>query len=71
MVKHEGIPLPVLFPEIVQHKDLAFQLEARFGSPTSAGFVDHKGEAYGQSVGLNLKSKPEDSIYIKKLLGYE
>lgn len=62
---------PVLFPDAITHKHAALGLKV-----TSAGFCDidkFNGEwevdVWGKSVSLgDLKSKPEDAIWIKKML---
>jgi hypothetical protein len=53
--------LPIIFPEVIQHTDIA----KVFNHPvTSAGFLqlNHRGklETVGESVGLKIKARPFD-----------
>ena len=62
--------IPMIFPNHVQHNSMAFVLAP--WTPISAGFVriNEQGavEAYGQSIGLQLKSRPEtDNKLLAKL----
>jgi hypothetical protein len=54
----------LLFPEIVQHKDL------KSLNPISAGFFhissDYEVQCYGESISLGLKSDEEDTIIAKR-----
>ena len=58
--------LPFIFPELVQHKDIA----SIFKHPIiSAGFFEHNERGalscFGESVGLNIKSRPKDIELIR------
>jgi hypothetical protein len=59
--------MPVIFSEGIKHRDLGHGLNV-----TSAGFCRFDDEnqihAYGESISLNLSSKPEDSEIIQKFL---
>ena len=66
MIDNGGTPTPIIFPDWLNHKDVAQRL-GRYGPVTSAGFVavgrDERGlgkaTAYGRSESLNLPSNPE------------
>lgn len=53
--------LPFLFPEVVQHKDIAAIFKHKV---VSAGFIQHnergKLETIGRSEGLKILSRPSD-----------
>lgn len=63
----------VIFPNHVNHNNMAMMLGCK---PISAGFVEIDGTksddpqavAFGHSVSLGLKSRPEDSKIIQKML---
>ena len=61
MVKVGENDLPIIFPEIIQHKDIAAVFKHKV---VSAGFLqlNHGGklETVGESVGLNIKMRPID-----------
>ncbi len=66
VVKHpkHGLPVFIMFPEYITHKDFYQEYDVH-GEIVSAGFVvmvDH-GEliCHGESIGLDVKSRPEDS----------
>lgn len=75
--KHEGKPtllLPVMFPDVMTHKDVAEMVEhvkvepdgpfARWWmwpKPVSAGFVNANG-CQGYSESLKLKAHPDDTV---------
>jgi hypothetical protein len=83
----EGKPtevLPVIFPDVLNHSDVAEMLEHvrvmpegafagwwAFPAPVSAGFAivrDGKVSAMGSSESLKLNSRPEDAALIAKVL---
>lgn len=75
----EGVKYPIIFPETLQHSSVANSMMNRsmgsFGphnlKPVSAGFVDiNTGEAYGNSVSLNLATHPDDSKFIRNSFGF-
>jgi hypothetical protein len=60
----------IVFNNHLTHQNMAFQLNIK---PISAGFVRITGdfdlvEAYGESVSLKLKSRPEDGAIIQRML---
>lgn len=59
---------PVLFFSGWSHESIAILL-GPLREVTSAGFIDEEGQAYGESVSLNIRSDPEDTILINMLLG--
>jgi len=67
--------VPILFSDAFQHSD--FKDIGEYGDePTSAGFVSfcaktNKFECYGESLSLDLKSKPKDTHWVNKLFGLE
>jgi len=71
------IELPVVFPDLIQHSDVvAKSAWGKEGTPVSAGFFeihapaglqpDNMYIARGESISLNLKSRPEDSDILTK-----
>jgi hypothetical protein len=55
----------------IYHQELA---KASNGEVTSAGhfrFVDGHIEVFGESVGFNMKAKPEDAKLLEEILGIE
>lgn len=55
---------PILFPECISHTSIKVD-----GRITSAGFVKSDlSECYGKSIGLKLKSDPDDIKLIRMLL---
>ena len=55
--------IPVLFPMALQH------IQFKDFRPISAGFVNlDTFETFGNSVGLNLKPRPEDAVILKVFL---
>ena len=71
--------LGVIFPDFVQHVDMAAYLRHK-GEVTSAGFVSYHCpdyyslniEAHGESISLGIKSKPEEDsrLLTRMLQGY-
>ena len=55
---------PVIFPTHIPHTKVAL---LPLGEPISAGFLDENLTAGGESVGLKLKSRPEDTEIIRRL----
>lgn len=60
----------MVFNNHIKHVDMVFKLMVE---PISAGFVQilsnpSDARAYGESVSLNLKSRPEDSDIIRRML---
>lgn len=70
MFEVNGIPAPVLFPDHVKHSEVAAASKF-FDTVASAGFVEigETVRTYGQSVGLNLSSRPEDARFIEIMIG--
>ncbi|KKM28124.1 hypothetical protein LCGC14_1567810 [marine sediment metagenome] len=67
----DGIDVPVVFPEVIQHYQVV--VNTIWGSkvtPVSAGkitlFAPLRVEAHGESISLELKSRPEDSAILTK-----
>jgi len=69
---------PVLFPDHLQHRDVASRMCRDFTSITSAGFVSLNGrdecgntllEAYGKSVSLGVESDEKDSAVMNRVFG--
>lgn len=61
----------VCFHEAINHSDMK---KLFVGEPLGAGFfhIDQdKVWVYGESVSLNLKSRPEDSRHISRVLGLQ
>lgn len=57
-----------IFSETATHIDMAMGM---WGKPISAGFCRRHANGiycYGESISLNLKSRPEDSEIITKLI---
>ena len=63
----------IIFPNHIQHNSMAMMLGCE---PISAGFVEIDGTrsdepraiAFGESVSLGLKSRPQDSKIIQEML---
>jgi len=67
----DGIEVPILFPEIIQHVDIAAKLYRM--KPVSAGFVQTTPVgllAYGYSTSLHLESRLEDSKIINSFIEF-
>ena len=69
-----GMETPILFPATLQHRDVAEKFSEWKWESISAGFVDRdeasgKIRAFGESLTLMLKSRPEDTDLISVLLG--
>ena len=67
----EGMETPILFPATLQHWDVAEKFSK--WESLSAGFVgrnESSGEirAFGESLTLGIKSRPEDTALISVLL---
>jgi hypothetical protein len=68
MFKTGDMDTPVIFPNHIQHKDMAANLKMK---PISAGFfTEFAGEVvcYGDSMTLDIASRPQDTDIIKRLL---
>jgi hypothetical protein len=73
----EGI-FPIVFPIAIDHNLFVQGMRATYPGivPTSAGFCSigtddaekPKVFVWGESVGLKLKSQPDDAIFLEKLL---
>lgn len=61
IVEQHGIPLAILFDEILTHQFIASDKTV-----LSAGFCNLKGQVWGGSVSLQIKSDPEDEQIILK-----
>lgn len=55
--KIDGLESPFLFPDFLSHSQVARMVS---GEIISAGFATHDFRAYGESVSLNVKSRPEE-----------
>ena len=66
VINDRDMEIPILFHQCVQHKDVAGRLS---DSVVSAGFWNGT-SAYGESVGLNLKSRPEDTDLISRAIRF-
>ena len=83
--KSEGHPtlhVPVIFPEVLVHKDVAEMIEHvkvqqdgpcsrwwQWPKAVSAGFISEDGVVYGESESLKLKSHKDDMHIIKSFDG--
>jgi hypothetical protein len=60
IVKKEGVEVPVLFSEVLLHREVAGQ-----GQVLAAGFCERTAEGKwrvaGRSLSLNLGTRPEDA----------
>jgi len=74
-----GIRWPLMFPEIVQHSDIARAINSETPGikPVSAGFfsmLKTEGEnvylTHGKSVSMGLDAKAEDAEEIKKTFDF-
>jgi hypothetical protein len=73
IVDQGGLDIPLVFSEILVHAEVA---RAYPGRVVSAGFVsfraspdgDLTADAWGESISLNVASRPEDSGIITKLI---
>jgi len=60
----------IIFPKKIQHSDFAEEItRLSFGTmrAISGGFID-SGECVGKSISLNMKSRPEDTKLLNKLI---
>jgi len=73
MFEFAGMRWPVLFPEMITHKDISIPIIGRFAGfqAVSAGFCNRYGEVFGQAVSLDVKSDPADAAIIKKMMGLD
>ena len=73
MFEFSGMRWPILFPDMVTHSDIGRSITDRFPGfeVVSAGFCNRHGDVYGESVSLEVKPDPADSIIIKKMLGLD
>lgn len=64
-----GCEMPLLFPNFMNHKDIAQAVKNPKIKPLSAGFVSVNPTgfvtAYGKSISMNMKSRIEDSNIIQ------
>lgn len=68
----KDLPTPIIFPEYVQHKTIKC-LMPEYYKPLSAGFcqIDTQNKTvsvWGGSVSLDLKSDPDDTYWLTKLI---
>ena len=67
------LDIAIVFPNHIQHNTMATMIGCK---PISAGFVEIDGTkndepraiAFGESISLGLKSRPQDSKIIQKML---
>lgn len=74
VIKEQGVELPILFPEVLNHALIANWVNKDFPKPKciSAGFAKANtagASVWGESVTLKLKSRPEDADLIEHILG--
>jgi hypothetical protein len=60
-----ALPLVVIFNGPLEHREMARMLKGDNYTPTSAGFVNDRGDAYGESRSLGLEAKPDDGELIR------
>lgn len=60
VIDHD-LPMAIWFDPILNHSDIAFGKEV-----VSAGHCNSSGQAYGYSVTLLMKSRPEDTDIIRQ-----
>lgn len=66
IIEYMSMEVPVFFPDIVPHGIFAYL------NPISAGFTEATvNGAHGSSVGLKLKSRPQDAEIIKQIKIFE
>lgn len=61
--------VPYIFPEHIDHTLMANLV---YGTVLSAGFINFSVDGlqcYGESIGLKIKSRPEDTIIINRCMG--
>ena len=69
IIKNQGVEVPIMFPDIVQHNTFADMNPISAGKFGIGNFdigtfnVDWK--VYGESTSLKLQSRPEDADIIK------
>lgn len=73
VVAHEGLELPILFPNVITHIKMWSLVKVGNDTVVSAGFVrqvlDGEIRAHGESESIGIKSRPqEDSELITKFL---
>ena len=69
IIDNGGVEVPIVFDEILSHKEMSYNKTV-----ISAGFLDvweNEVSVFGESVTLNIKSRKEDAILIKKMLIHE
>lgn len=68
-----GMELPIVFTDLMAHADVARPLCAHRGEVIGAGFcyINDSGTytCYGESIGLKVASRPEDSDILNRYLG--
>lgn len=77
IIRDDGLTVcAIVFNNHIQHNQMAFRLGIK---PISAGFVklhalsdgSIRADAFGESVSLNLKSRPEDGAIIGRMLNLD
>lgn len=66
------IPIPVIFPNHVQHINIHQMLDESGEKPLSAGFVylqDGLLIAHGESLSLGVRSRAEDTEILNRMVG--
>lgn len=67
----DGMTCAVVFPETIPHVAVARVFDK--GTILGAGFC-HYGEdgasAYGESIGLNVASRPEDAVLLSRAMAH-
>ena len=81
IIKDQGIEVPIMFPDIVQHNAFAdkepisagkFRIEIDTKHTTETKNKDQIiYETYGESTSLKLKSRPEDASIIQHAFEFE
>jgi len=67
VVEVNGFEIPIVFPSMIEHAEMAHKFR---GEVVSAGFVDFQGtvSCYGESLSLDKKAAPGDSILVKSFM---
>ena len=69
-VVHEGSLATeiYLFPNFITHNNFAFNMNFSGEDIVGAGFVSSDLKCYGESVSLKVKSRPEDTALLRRML---
>jgi hypothetical protein len=64
----------IIFPSEIDHIQMTNAMgmgQLRYDQVVSAGRIDDFMQCYGESITLNLKSRDEDTVILKKMLNIE